>query len=189
VWALVLSSPLPLVLLSVSLTSPLMPYLRRLPAKLLDAINAPTLRRKIGDLREFGIECPHPRYGPIQCLEKVHRPPVVDIGQVELIRRRLVGVRPVIETVSASGEVSFRDGTHSHYDTIVLATGFRDCLDRFLPADVCATVRDSSGFLWCCGKRIDALPGLYFNGYSDKLGRIWQMCLHAEAISRMIRQH
>src|SRR5882762_775148 len=76
---------------------------RRLPARLVDAINAPILRLAVGRIEKLGLR--RAAKGPRQMVEEDGRVPLIDIGTLDKIR----------------------DGS------IILATGFRPDLRQLMP--------------------------------------------------------
>jgi indole-3-pyruvate monooxygenase len=100
-----------------------------IPPPVADIVNAPLLRLLIGDLRPYGIQ-PLP-YGAMTQIARTGRIPVMDFGTVRRIKEGQIAVRPGIERFTEEGVV-FTDGSPEIFDAVVLATGFRAGVNRFL---------------------------------------------------------
>ncbi len=72
--------------------------------------------------------------GPRAQLEATGRVPLIDIGTIAMMKRGAIEVRPGIAAFVADG-VRFTDGRTEPFDAVVLATGFRPRLDRFLQGE------------------------------------------------------
>src|SRR5436190_126890 len=102
---------------------------RRLPARLVDFINAPVLRLATGDFEKFGLR--RAAKGPRQMVEEDGRVPLIDIGTLAKIEDGAIKVRGGIERFTADGAV-FVDGRTETFDAVILATGFRPDLRRLI---------------------------------------------------------
>ena len=100
-----------------------------LPPRVADALNAPILRLRFGDLTRYGLRRP-PR-GPLAQIDNDRRIPLIDIGTIQLIKRGQIQVYPGIERFVPDGVV-FTDGRRQPFDAVVLATGYRPHVDAFL---------------------------------------------------------
>lgn len=133
----------------------------RLPARVADRLSLPLRQRLVGDLSPWGIRAP--AEGPLEMLEKQGRVPLVDVGTVALIKQGAITVYPDVRAVDPGG-VTFVDGRRLALDAIVLATGYRAGLERWI--DGVAAALDGRGLPRVHGAET-ALPGLYFCGYRN----------------------
>ena len=131
---------------------------QRLPARLVDALNAPAIRLAVGSIEKLGFE--RAAKGPRQMIEEDGRVPLLDVGTLAMIRAGRIAVRPNVETLSPR-LVRFADGREEPYEAIILATGFRPDLRPLLPDAV--GVLDAAGRPRVSGRRT-AAPGLFFCG-------------------------
>jgi indole-3-pyruvate monooxygenase len=141
-------TPLPTILLT------------KLPLRVADMIARATLRQTVGNLSKWGIEAPD--IGPIRGIVERARIPVIDVGTLARIKSGEIVVRKGIERFESDG-VTFVDGQRHAYDAIVLATGFRPGLERFL--DDAGALLDAYGRVSQGGAELR--PGLYFIGYTQ----------------------
>ena len=155
---------------------------RSLPPSLVDTLNAPILRLAIGDLEKFGLR--RPAKGPTAQVVDNRKIPLLDIGTVDRIRRRMVAVRPGIKRISGAN-AHFDDGTHEAFDIIIQATGYRPNLRPLLPDH--QDVLDRSGGPLTCGNTTPHV-GLFFCGYIPvTTGQLREIGLEAARIARAIR--
>lgn len=112
---------LPILTVSIALS--------RLPATFADFLSAPFLRMTLGDLSKLGFR--RPPLGPIAQIKAASRIPLIDIGTIRLVRDGYIEIRGGIISMSETA-VTFEDGSSRRFDAIVLATGFRSGLERFL---------------------------------------------------------
>jgi len=152
--------------------------LSRLPAKVADRLSEPLRDLTIGDLRPYGIR--RPAVGPLELLETTGRVPLIDIGTIALIRQGAIKVHPNIASIDGSG-IRFVDGANASFDAIVLATGYRAGLGRWL-AGVDA-VLDARGLPKDHGRE-SQIPGLYFCGFRNPTtGALREIAIEAERIA------
>jgi indole-3-pyruvate monooxygenase len=132
--------------------------LSRLPARVADALAAPLLRLTIGDLSKLGFR--KATSGPITQIKRMSRVPLIDIGTIGLVRAGQIEIRGGIRSIGEA-HVTFEDGRSSRFDAIVLATGFRPGIERFLqrPNDVFVNPRTHGE------SRVIGDAGLYFCGF------------------------
>ncbi|MFC5435497.1 flavin-containing monooxygenase [Rhodanobacter umsongensis] len=155
----------------------------RLPARLADFINAPTIRLAIGSLKKLGLEAP--AKGPRRSIEEDHRVPLLDVGTLARIRDGSIAVRGGIERFTRDG-VAFVDSPAEPFDSVVLATGFRPDLRALLP-DV-RGVFDDHGMPSASG-RATPEPGLFFCGLiASPTGQMRQIGIEATRIARLASQ-
>jgi hypothetical protein len=131
---------------------------RRLPARLVDIINAPILRLAIGNIESLGLR--RAAKGPRQMVEEDGHVPLIDIGTLAKIRDGSIKIRGGIDRFASDGVV-FIGGMREEFDAVILATGFRPDLRKLLP-DV-ESVFDRNGMPRVTGRPTEA-PGLYFCG-------------------------
>ena len=136
---------LPVLAISVALS--------RLPARLADLLAAPLIRLTVGDISTLGLrKLP---VGPMTQIETTSKVPLIDIGTLKFVREGRIAVLNGVRSLGRAGEVTFEDGLVRRFDAIVLATGFRPGLERFLEPGI-APVRGASSHngLYFCGFRI-----------------------------------
>ena len=153
---------------------------RRMPAGLVDAINAPILRLAVGRIDDLGLTLA--KKGPRRMVEEDGRVPVFDVGTLARIRDGSIKVRPGIERFKDEGVV-FRDGREERFDAVILATGFRPDLRRLLPE--LESVFDRHGLPLVTGAAT-AAPGLYFCGQTvSPTGQLREIAIEAQRIARL----
>jgi indole-3-pyruvate monooxygenase len=151
--------------------------LRQLPYRIADALTAPIIRLKFGDLRRLGLR--EVAGGPFEFMRSRSRVPLIDVGTVGLIRRGQITVRPGIERFRGDG-VEFVDGTKAAFDAVVLATGYRPAVNSFL--DGVDAVIDAEGTPRSSGQST-VMPGLYFCGfYVSPTGMLREISIEAPRI-------
>jgi cation diffusion facilitator CzcD-associated flavoprotein CzcO len=151
---------------------------RRLPARLVDIMNAPILRLAVGDIEKLGLR--RAAKGPRQMVEEDGRVPLIDIGTLARIKDGSIKIRGGIERFSAD-EVIFADRAAEKFDAVILATGFRADLRRLIP-DLDG-VFDQSGTPLVTGKAT-AVPGLYFCGQiTSPTGQLREIAIEALGIA------
>jgi indole-3-pyruvate monooxygenase len=133
--------------------------LSKLPPRVADLVSAPLLWMTFGNLARLGLK--KAPTGPLTELSTRGRVPLIDVGTVDLIRRKSVQVRPGIREFTRSG-VRFDDGTDGSYQAIVLATGYKQELTRVL-GDVDGVI-DAAGRPLTSGRET-AVPHLYLCGF------------------------
>jgi indole-3-pyruvate monooxygenase len=154
-----------------------------LPSRLADALNAPVTNAIIGDLRPFGLR--RPADGPITQIREQGRVPFIDVGTIRLIKAGHVKVYPNIERFTQTGVV-FADGRQQDFDAVVLATGFRPVVQRWLQAPPDAL--NEQGVPAMSGKPVNG-HHLYFCGYYiSPTGMLREIAIEAQAISQSIGQ-
>ncbi len=157
---------------------------RRLPARLVDLINAPVLRLAVGDFEKLGLK--RAAKGPRQMVEENGRVPLIDIGTLAKIRDGAIKVRGGVDRFTADGVV-FADGTAEKFDAVILATGFRPDLRRLI-ADA-ETVLDGHGMPLVTGAPTN-LPGLYFCGQiTVPTGQLREIGIEAQQIANAAKAY
>ena len=151
---------------------------RRLPARLVDIMNAPILRLAVGDIEKLGLR--RAAKGPRQMVEEDGRVPLIDIGTLAGIRDGSIKIRAGIDRFTADG-VMFADHVAEKYEAVILATGFRADLRQLIP-DVDG-VLDQHGTPLVTGKAT-AAPGLYFCGQiTSPTGQLREIAIEALGIA------
>ena len=102
---------------------------RLLPPRIADAVSGALQRLVVGDLERFGLR--KPPYGPMAQIARTGRIPLIDVGTIAAIKSGRIAIRPGIDRFVEDGVV-FTDGRRESFDVVVLATGFRPGLERFL---------------------------------------------------------
>jgi cation diffusion facilitator CzcD-associated flavoprotein CzcO len=152
--------------------------LSRLPGWLADLIGAPMVRWIVGDLQKLGLQTLP--FGPNEQVRRFGKIPLIDVGTIGLIRAGHLDVRPGVERFTEKGVV-FSDGIQEEFAAVILATGFKPRVDRFLAT--WGEVADSDGTPRSSGCVSD-LPGLYFCGfYISPTGMLREIALEAERIA------
>lgn len=154
--------------------------MRRLPLSLRDAIARFISRLSFGDLARYGLR--RPRTGPITRIVREGRVPMLDVGTVERIRSGAIRVLPGIERFEEENVV-FTDGLRLPFDHVVLATGYRPGLDRW--------IEGLDGALDGGGRPVPGngrlAPGLYALGFdNDPGGLLRRIALEAPRLADLI---
>lgn len=155
----------------------------RLPTRLADKLSEPLRKLTVGDLSRWGIQ--RPEVGPLELLETTGRVPLIDIGTIALIKQGAITVHPDLARLDRD-TVHFVDGRARAFDAIVLATGYRAGLSRWLECG--PEVLDARGLPRVHGHE-SALPGLYFLGFRNPTtGNLREIALEAERIADDLHQ-
>jgi len=151
---------------------------RHLPARLVDAINAPVLRLALGNFEKLGLR--RASKGPRQMVEEDGHVPLIDIGTLARIRDGSIRLRGGVDRMTDS-TVVFADGAEETFSAIVLATGFRPDLRRLIAGE--DGLFDQHGMPRVTG-RPTAAPGLYFCGQiTVPTGQLREIAIEAERIA------
>lgn len=135
--------------------------LSRLPVAVRDAVVSPILRLAVGDLSRWGIV--RPALGPNRLIEDSGRIPILDLGTIAQVKAGRIRVVPAVQEVLPD-RVRFADGRTEAFDAIILATGYRPALDRFI--DRFESISDARGRPRRFGAET-AVPGLFFVGFRN----------------------
>lgn len=155
---------------------------QHLPPKLIDAINTTTSKVLMGDLSKYGLK--QLDKGPMQTLKEKAQVPMLDVGTIALIKQGEITVYPGIERFEGN-EVIFTDGRRDVIDAMVLATGYRPCVDAFLSEQA---VLNEQGTPKSSGEE-SKLSGLYFCGfYISPAGMFREMAKEAKQIAKSIKK-
>jgi hypothetical protein len=156
--------------------------MRRLPSRVVDSLAAATRRLTVGDLRPYGL--PAPRRGTYTRVREDDRIPILDVGLIDMLKRRQVRVVGAVEGFDGP-EVVLVDGERLRADAVIAATGFRRGLEE---------VVGHLGILGPHGRPVvhgpvthpDA-PNLYFIGYTNPLsGNLRELGIDARKIARAV---
>jgi putative flavoprotein involved in K+ transport len=123
------------------------------PARVVDRLGALLRRLGNGDLSKYGLG--KEAWGPFTA----RRPPVIDVGFLELLKARRIDVLGDVRRFTKTGAV-FAEGREEAFDVIVAATGFTSGLEQLISAP---RALDDRGY----PSADHAYPGLYFAGYSE----------------------
>ena len=155
----------------------------RLPARVVDTINAPVLRLALGSMESLGLR--RASKGPSQMVAEDGRIPLIDVGTLGKIRDGSIQIRGGIDRLTNDGAV-FDDGRSEAYGAILLATGFRPDLRRLIDVD---GVLDAHGAPRVTGQATD-VPGLYFCGQIvSPTGQLREIGIEAQRLARVARQY
>jgi len=158
----------------------------KVPASMSDQSTAMIMKFLYSDLKKFGIVCPIPGQGASYTLRVLHHPPIIDIGQIALIRKGEISVKnKEIETFTLTG-VKFVNGDEENYDLVVMATGFSHGVHKFLDKATCDIALNEHKFPKVCGRPLAGLPGLYFVGFYDEFGRLCRISDDAKNVASII---
>ncbi|MFT7579929.1 MAG: indole-3-pyruvate monooxygenase [Myxococcota bacterium] len=153
----------------------------KLPPRLADKLTYPIIKRVIGDLRQWGIQ--RPALGPLEQIAKRGRIPLIDVGTVALIKQGQIKVVGAIERFTAQGVV-LTSGEAAPFDAIVMATGYRPALDRYLEG--VESVTDDRGYPTVFGREA-IIPGLFFCGFRNpSTGALRESSIEARRIAKAI---
>lgn len=154
---------------------------RRLPPRIADALTAPLLRMRFGDLARYGVR--KAADGPLTQITTRRRIPLIDVGTVRLIRTGAIRVQSGVAEFT-DRRVIFADGSMNEFDAVILATGYRPALDTWLIE--ASTVTDQQGIPYTSGYETD-VPGLYFCGFRNvATGLLREIGIEAKRIAQSI---
>ncbi|MBU6458735.1 MAG: NAD(P)/FAD-dependent oxidoreductase [Bradyrhizobium sp.] len=157
---------------------------RRLPARLVDIINAPLLRLATGSIEKLGLQ--RAAKGPLQMVREDGRVPLIDVGTLARIRDGSIGIRGGIDRFTPDGVV-FAGAREERFDAVILATGFRPDLRRLIP-DMDG-VFDAHGMPRVTGQAT-AAPGLYFCGHiTSATGQLREIGIEAQRIAEDAKRY
>ena len=154
-------------------------WITKISARLTDFINQPVLRLINGNLGKSGLK--KLPYGPIEQIVKYKKIPLIDIGTLDLIKKKKIKIYPDIQTITPEG-VTFTDGTKENFDAIIFATGYQPGLADFLKDHHASS--DANGI-----SRKDSFPSPYFCGFNvSPTGMIREIGIEARKIVKQISQ-
>lgn len=151
-----------------------------MPAWMADAMNAPILRVVIGDITKYGLQ--KLPYGPATQIKNDKHIPLIDVGTIKLIEQGHITVHSGVEEFTENG-VKFTDGKEARFGVVILATGYRPCVNAFLNE---TSAYDENGTPVSSGHEA-SVPGLYFCGYYvSPTGMLREVGIEAKQISSAI---
>ena len=154
----------------------------RLPARIVDQLNAPLIKLICGDITKLGLK--KLPYGPVEQIEKHQSVPLLDIGTLKLIREGKIRIFDDIHSINGN-TIQFDDDKKEDFDAIVAAIGYHKGVDKSVFKidkdridDLALPINQQKYF----GK-----DGLYFCGfYVSPNGQIREISLDALAIAQHI---
>jgi indole-3-pyruvate monooxygenase len=156
--------------------------LSRLPIAVRDALVSPILRVAVGDLSRWGIV--RPAVGPNRLIEDAGRIPILDIGTIARVKAGRIRVFPAVQEVLPD-RVRFVDGRTEAFEAIILATGYRPGLDRFI--DGFESISDERGRPRRFGEET-VIPDLFFVGFRNPpTGALREIASEAPRVAAAIR--
>jgi putative flavoprotein involved in K+ transport len=102
--------------------------IRHLPLPVADAMARTTSRMLVGDLTEYGLP-PAPRPISRAVLEDVV--PILDVGLIDLVKKRKVEVVAAVESFDGA-DVVLADGSRIQPDAVVACAGYSRGLDSLV---------------------------------------------------------
>lgn len=109
-----------------------MKLMKLFPVRIVDRLLLLYSKFTLGNTASYGLS--RPVEGPLELKSKTGKTPVLDVGTVAKIRAGDIKVFPNIKGITATG-VQFEDGHTEDYDVIILATGYRSDVPRWLKDD------------------------------------------------------
>jgi indole-3-pyruvate monooxygenase len=109
-----------------------MKLMKVFPVRIVDSLLLLYSRLTLGNTASYGLR--RPVEGPLELKSKTGKTPVLDVGTLTKIRTGDIKVYPSIEGITATG-VQFQNGHAEEYDVIILATGYRSDVPRWLKDD------------------------------------------------------
>ncbi len=151
-----------------------------LPSAVADRLGRLTARIVLGDLTRLGLRTP--KWFPFSS----RRVPVIDVGFVSALKRRLVQIRPALVRLTAT-EAVFEDGSAEPFDAIIAATGFSTGLNDLLETK---DVLDNSGEPADLSGDPTSRPGIFFMGYTHSLrGHLFEANLASRRLARNVDRY
>lgn len=151
-----------------------------LPTRIMDKVGAFASWWTFGDLSDVGLR--RPAYGAATQIERFGRIPLIDVGTIGLLRRRVLTIVPDVARFKEGG-AEFTDGSERVLDAVILATGYKPKLD-YIEGIERAT--DERGYPRAL-EGGEALPGAYFAGYVNaRTGFLREIAKDARAIAAAI---
>ena len=154
--------------------------LNKLPLALADTISQLLLFLTVPNLKKYGIL--PPTYGSVRQVKEFEKIPLIDIGTVDLIQKKIVSVYPGIKSFS-NFEVEFDDDRKTNFDSIIFCTGYKTGLTKIFKNS--SEFLDDRGYPLKKGEEIKS--GLYFLGFNNHItGFLNYIGLESERISKDI---
>ena len=158
--------------------------MRRVPLKLADALSKGAQRMSVGDLSEYGLP-PAPRGAFTQAVRD-DVIPILDVGLIELVKKRRVGIVPALEGFDGA-DVLLAGGERIRPDAVIACAGYRRGLEPLV---------GHLGLLGEKGRPVvhgpethPEAPDLHFIGYTNPIsGMFREMGIDAKKIARVQAQ-
>lgn len=153
---------LPREMLGLSTFGLAMWLLKWLPLRVVDALLLLLARLVLGNTAKFGLR--RPQLGPLRLKALAGKTPVLDAGALDLIKSQRIKVRASgVERLAKRG-AEFVDGAAEEFDAVILATGYRSNVPRWLKAkEVLFGEKGGLGSGWKLGNK-----GLYAVGFTKR---------------------
>ncbi|KAK6161833.1 hypothetical protein DH2020_001674 [Rehmannia glutinosa] len=103
--------------------------LKWLPMRLVDRFLLIVSRLILGDTGRFGLD--RPQLGPLELKNLSGKTPVLDVGTLDKIKSGDIKICPGIKRLRHQS-VEFTDGRIENFDAIILATGYKSNVPRWL---------------------------------------------------------
>ncbi|XP_074568717.1 indole-3-pyruvate monooxygenase YUCCA2-like [Curcuma longa] len=103
--------------------------LKWLPVRTVDRFLLIVARLVLGDTARLGL--PRPKLGPLELKSLTGKTPVLDVGTLASIKSGYIKVRPAIKRITDQG-AEFVNGRIEEFDVIILATGYKSNVPRWL---------------------------------------------------------
>lgn len=155
--------------------------LSKLPPRVADALSAPLVYLRFGDLTKLGLR--KMAYGPFQQIQRDGRIPLLDIGTIQHIRQGHIHVYAGIDHI-AGKTVHFTDGQQADFDALVAAIGYCPAYNDLLAVD---RRRFDDLRVRIDRQRYFGKDGLYFCGFwTSPTGAMREIGFDAQKIARDI---
>lgn len=104
--------------------------LEKIPFGLGDWLGTRIRTMAMGNLKKYGLKTS--KMPPAKQLRETGKTPVIDLGTVDQIKAGKIKVLPDIDHINLEGFLLFKNGQQHHFDTIILATGYRAQVEDIL---------------------------------------------------------
>ncbi|MCK6692747.1 MAG: NAD(P)/FAD-dependent oxidoreductase [Thermoanaerobaculia bacterium] len=141
--------------------------LAKLPDPVADFIARLVQKLTVGDLTPYGV--PASPYAPNEQMRRFGKVPVIDIGTIDLIKKRKVQILPGIQRFNENS-ITFTDGRTDTFDTVIACTGYRARVEDFV--ENVRPLLNERGYprqIWFDEK---GLEGLYFCGFTEPISGV-----------------
>ena len=139
--------------------------LAKLPFGIGDWLGTQIRKIYIGDIRKYGLT--PSKMSPAVQLRETGKTPVIDLGTIDQIKKRMVKIVPDIDHFTETG-TQFKDGQHLDFEAVIVCTGYRAKIENLLPG--AEEILDQ----YACPKQAigeGKFENLYFVGFDNyKLG-------------------
>jgi hypothetical protein len=148
-------------------------------------------------LKKFGIVTPHRNLNMAENMAEAHIAAVVDIGNIDLIRKGEITVISQEIGWFSNDSVTFKNGEKIQFDAVIFCTGKliffsksyflgyqkTATFSKFLNKNIVNECLNNRGVIRGC-----SMPkyNLFFNGYNNNTGRFKQMKFDAVKIGNCI---